>query len=126
MSSNGGRRVTFYRLGTGRTCTVIVPEYGVLRKNTVQRLASVLGGAGWDCPQLTGSPLQVVEVDLKPEGEIGAGGVALKFRLATAADVAALAAAIKNARGPSGHEWIMPPPAIVLAAQLAREWRETR
>lgn len=95
------RRVTFYRLETGRTATVLVPDHGVLRKRTVQRLADALGYPGVGRPGLTSPQIadavqlterkpfgvEVVEPEVPPPDDLASGSVALRFRSATAADV---------------------------------------
>jgi hypothetical protein len=101
------RRVLFYRLETGLVHLVLVPDHGVLRQRTVERLAvglgysavasgPVLSGRISDCPQLYEGldGLEVVEVDTDPGGEMSPGSVALRFRQATREDALALARAL--------------------------------
>jgi hypothetical protein len=100
------RRVLFYRLETGLVHLVLVPDHGVLRQRTVERLATGLGylrvgdpgreGQISDCPQMYEGldGLEVVEVDTDPGGEMSPGSVALRFRAATREDALALARAL--------------------------------
>jgi hypothetical protein len=98
------RAVTFYRLETGQVHTVRVPDHGVLRKRTIERLAKGLGyrtsgRPGLSAPQIADAVqlterrprgVDVVELEVPPADGLSPGSVALRFRPATLDDVAQL------------------------------------
>lgn len=100
--------MTFYRLDTGKVHTCLVPDHGVLRRRTVERLHAGLGyhpglpghdPLGVDCPQFWDEPgvgLCEVDVDPMPLGEISSGSLPLRIISATEDSAEAIVSCLRD------------------------------